>query len=158
MALQSGRTPLYYACLVGNVIAAEELCDAGADVNYVAPRNGVSVLHTACGNYGSGWRLIELLHAKGVNLNVQDAYGHTPLHYCKTAKVAKTICGCGVDYTVVDATGLTAQMHHAVRPSDLTTLLQSTLPPRFLAGCAALLPCKSPLAGMFSLAAQPGER
>lgn len=35
LAPQTGRTPLFYACLVGNAIAAEELCEAGADVNYV---------------------------------------------------------------------------------------------------------------------------
>ena len=117
---QTGRTPLFYACLVGNVLAAEELCEAGANVDYVSPTNGVSVMHTAAGNYGCGWKLVQLLHAKGADMNVQDVYGHTPLHYCKTVKGAKMICGCGIDYTIQDAKGLTAEQHHAVRQALIT--------------------------------------
>lgn len=35
LLVQSGRAPLMYACLTGNVEATTELCEAGANVNFV---------------------------------------------------------------------------------------------------------------------------
>ena len=79
-ASQSGRTPLFYACLVGNLPAArvrpptadygqpvatsaavllvapeltaplclpQALAEAGANVDFVCPRNGVAIVHGA---------------------------------------------------------------------------------------------------------------
>ena len=51
---------------------------------------------------------------RGIDLNVQDVYGYTPLHYCKTGKGAKMLCACGAKYEIADKDGNTAQKHHAV--------------------------------------------
>jgi hypothetical protein len=47
-------------------------------------------------------------------MNVHDEFGYTPLHYCKTGKAAKLLCGMGADCTITDKDGNTAQKHHAV--------------------------------------------
>ena len=58
---------------------------------------------------------------RGVDLNVKDVFGYTPLHYCKTGKAAKMLCACGSDYKIEDASGNTAQKHHAVSTGFVLT-------------------------------------
>ena len=74
--------------------------------------NGVCPLHMAASNYGVGEQLCASLHKAGAKLNVADAYGMTPLHYAKTARVAKELCGDGADFELADSAGNTPMQHH----------------------------------------------
>ena len=121
----------------------QALAEAGANVDYVCPRNGVAIVHgastrrrncrlgsllasteyrrlrsVAAANYGFGNNLVEVLHKHGANLDAQDQFGYTAMHCCKTARAAKMLCACGAEYTKVDKSGNTPVQHHLRNPQN----------------------------------------
>jgi len=82
---------LFEAARNGNNEAAKQHLDAGADVNaaFASPSaNGVTPLHLAAAS--NNRKLVELLIAKGANVNVKDENGRTPLYYAIARKNPKT--------------------------------------------------------------------
>lgn len=69
--------------------AVRYLLSAGADPNY-KQQNGQYIVHTVCERFESSVHLdiLHLLICFGVELNVQDAYGLTPLMYAVRAEKA----------------------------------------------------------------------
>lgn len=78
----SGRVPLHYAALFGDLHRARELVDAGTDVG-VVDHDGQSPLHYAA--QGCSVAVAELLLARGVDIDLEDVDGNTPL-WCATLR------------------------------------------------------------------------
>lgn len=82
-----GYTPLHF---VKNVIVAEYLIEQGADIKAVT-KDGKSVLHSIVElniyydiNFTELSNLIYFLIEKGINIDITDNNGNTPLHLCAT--------------------------------------------------------------------------
>lgn len=78
----SGRVPLHYAALFGDLQRAREIVDAGADVS-VIDNDGQSPLHYAA--QGCSVAVAELLLSRGVEVDPEDVDGNTPL-WCATLR------------------------------------------------------------------------
>lgn len=78
----SGRVPLHYAALFGDLHRAREIVDAGADVG-VVDHDGQSPLHYAA--QGCSVAVAELLLSRGVDVDPEDVDGNTPL-WCATLR------------------------------------------------------------------------
>ncbi|GAG25792.1 unnamed protein product, partial [marine sediment metagenome] len=74
----NGFTPLYEAVSVGNFTIARFLISRGANINFINPLNGTSILHSA--THDSHFKFILLLLLKGANIDAQAHDGETPLH------------------------------------------------------------------------------
>jgi ankyrin repeat protein len=74
-----GHSPLGLACFFGHSAAAMLLIERGADVN-VASHNNMKVapLHSAVARQSRN--LVELLLARGADVNAKQQAGYTPLH------------------------------------------------------------------------------
>lgn len=69
---------LHAVCEVGDCVQAQELIDAGADIDEQNFPDGWTPLHTAvCHGHKS---LVELLLTNHASTEIQDSRGHTPLH------------------------------------------------------------------------------
>ena len=102
----SGRTPIAWAAIRGDVVALETLIRFGADVN-LSDSQGQSPLHhartPAC---------IDVLTNAGADVHARDAFGHTPLHrVCRgsgSLPLLKRLVLAGVDINAIDHSGETA--------------------------------------------------
>ena len=75
-------TPLHYAIKIGNLEMAKEAILRNDKMLYVADDELKSTLHHAVARNGNNrLDIIELLLNSGVNVNVKDKFGGTPLHY-----------------------------------------------------------------------------
>ena len=75
------ETPLYKACLSGDIDIARRLIDAGADPN-AADKNGWTPLHWACRRAAVIFQdddLVRLLIENGADAGARDDNGETPL-------------------------------------------------------------------------------
>ena len=54
------------------------LIQEGADPNYASKETGETILHKVAANWGTD--LADLISEKGINIDVRDSYGRTPLH------------------------------------------------------------------------------
>ena len=73
---KGGMTPLLYAARDGRLAAAQQLIDAGADLE-LPDANGIRPLLMACLN--NKLDVARLLVAKGANVNADDFWGRSPL-------------------------------------------------------------------------------
>ena len=78
----SGRVPLHYAALFGDLHRAQELVDSGADIGTI-DHDGQTPLHYAA--QGCSVAVAELLLSKDVAIDPQDVDGNTPL-WCATLR------------------------------------------------------------------------
>jgi hypothetical protein len=76
------RTPLHYACEVGNNWMVQLLIEAGAKVNSLDVHK-VTPLHLACQE--SNKRVVELLLSAGADVHAVTLHLNTPLHYAAEA-------------------------------------------------------------------------
>jgi ankyrin repeat protein len=72
----SGRAPLHYAALFGDLHRARDLVHGGADIS-AADHDGQTPLHYAA--QGCSVAVAELLLAQGADVDAQDVDGNTPL-------------------------------------------------------------------------------
>lgn len=95
----SGRVPLHYAALFGDLHRAKELVDGGVDIR-VGDHDGQSPLHYAA--QGCSVAVAELLLSKGADVDAEDADGNTPL-WCATLRtrgegpIVQLLIGYGAD-------------------------------------------------------------
>ena len=95
----SGRVPLHYAALFGDVHRARELMDHGADVR-IGDHDGQTPLHYAA--QGCSVAVAELLLAGGADVDAEDAGGNTAL-WCATLRtrgegaIVRLLLGHGAD-------------------------------------------------------------
>lgn len=95
----SGRVPLHYAALFGDLHRAKEIVDAGADVGAL-DHDGQTPLHYAA--QGCSVAVAELLLSNGVAVDAEDADGNTPL-WCATLRtrgegpIVQLLLGHGAD-------------------------------------------------------------
>lgn len=78
----NGMSPLYYVAFIQNYELVKILVEAGADVNLPAPFTGDTPLHALLyhsENSKDGERILDVLVAKGANLNAKNSNGLTPL-------------------------------------------------------------------------------
>jgi uncharacterized protein len=78
----SGRVPLHYAALFGDLHRARQLVEAGADIA-VGDLDGQTPLHYAA--QGCSVAVAELLLSKGAHVDEEDVDGNTPL-WCATLR------------------------------------------------------------------------
>jgi ankyrin repeat protein len=95
----SGRVPLHYAALFGDLHRAKDLVHAGIDVR-IEDHDGQSPLHYAA--QGCSVAVAELLLANGAPIDAEDAAGNTPL-WCATLRtrgegpIVQLLLGHGAD-------------------------------------------------------------
>ncbi|MDH4113432.1 MAG: ankyrin repeat domain-containing protein [Actinomycetota bacterium] len=72
----SGRVPLHYAALFGDLHRARELIEGGSDVG-IGDHDGLTPLHYAA--QGCSVAVANLLLANGADIDAEDVDGNTPL-------------------------------------------------------------------------------
>ncbi|XP_071032233.1 85/88 kDa calcium-independent phospholipase A2-like isoform X2 [Oncorhynchus clarkii lewisi] len=94
----AGETPLHVSCRLGRVEAVNALLGGGARCDIIGSRG--YPIHAAM-KYSEKSCAEAVLDADPGQLQVEDAvYGGTPLHWCKTAEMCRTLLerGCLVNY------------------------------------------------------------
>jgi uncharacterized protein len=105
----SGRVPLHYAALFGDLRRADELVRNGADLR-VADHDGQTPLHYAA--QGCSVAVAELLLSGGAHVDATDLDGNTPL-WCATLRtrgegpIVRLLLGHGADPHHENAEGRT---------------------------------------------------
>ncbi|KAF4983421.1 hypothetical protein FZEAL_1150 [Fusarium zealandicum] len=113
--LERGANPLYFALLSGSHKAARRLIKAGSRL-ITHTGVGLHALHQACDQWDVEMvRLI--LEEDGVDVDIRDARGNTPLHYIQTAEprdgphrvpeIIELLMKKGANVNAVNALGLT---------------------------------------------------
>ena len=93
------NTPLHIA---RNVAVIKLLISNGADVNGMG-YEGLTVLHRAvCKNDSPS---IKFLISLGVDVDVEDEYGNTPLHLARNIEIVKLLVSHGADVNEKDENG-----------------------------------------------------
>ena len=92
-----GRTPLMLACEIRrkdedptesievSIAILKMLIDHGADI-HTTDRNGCNSLHLAVQSWPSDARIIKLLLQGGIDANLPDSEGYTPIHHFSEAR------------------------------------------------------------------------
>jgi len=73
-----GFTPLHWACYTNHVEVVEALLDNGAHIGDSTKKYKETPLHIASGNGYA--EIVNVLHARGADINATDSDGATPLH------------------------------------------------------------------------------
>ena len=100
-----GKTPLHLAVQWGRVATAKVFMDAGADPLLMSA-GGTSSL-TVAASYGHS-RLVWEILKRGVDVNISDSIGQTPLHhsvYRNRVSASKVLLVAGADPTLRTASG-----------------------------------------------------
>ena len=117
-----GRTPLHLALANGKVQAAQLLLRRGADDDLQR------LFFELVAEQALDRDTIELLSARGVDLNAKDAEGRPALHRAVAAgnlRLAKQLIDAGADVNLTDASGRTAlEIAAAGDEPSLVTLLE----------------------------------
>lgn len=74
-----GNTPLFYAA-AQDIAILQTLINAGADKNGLNGKNRTALHNAVLKNNITN---VRLLLDNGVNVNIEDIYGHTPIHYAQ---------------------------------------------------------------------------
>ena len=109
---------IHQAAKTGNIKAVKQHLAAGADVNAKDDKFGLTPLHFAAGRDRK--EIVELLIAKGVNVNEKDNRGGTPLHSTASGgrkEIAKLLIAKGADVNAKDEDGETP-LDWAIRNSN----------------------------------------
>jgi ankyrin repeat protein/beta-lactamase regulating signal transducer with metallopeptidase domain len=101
-----GWTPLFWAGCAGQTTVAEFLIENKADLAAQDGR-GHSLLHQAARARTDPVKLVELLIAKGADVNAKNATGDTPLHLVCYSNVAELLIAKGADINAKDRPGYT---------------------------------------------------
>lgn len=107
----NGYTPFYYLCRHGSeksILAVIDIFDKnGIKVDYdIMDENGTFLIHDLC--MRNMINAVKALIIKGININVQDMSGKTPLHYaCEylTDEICVLMIDLGADYKCLDFCG-----------------------------------------------------
>ena len=109
---------IHEAAKDGNIKAVKQHLDAGADVNSKGGYENGTALHFAAGKGHK--EIVELLIAKGVDVNAKDNRGGTPLHSTASGgqkEIAKLLIAKGADVNAKDEDGETP-LDWAIRNSN----------------------------------------
>jgi len=117
-----GRTPLHWACAIGDPNAVQALLQLGADPNQQSSQGTSTPLQLAA-EAGTGAGCIDLLCEAGVSLK-RDLHGRTPLHYAchvGTVEAAKILVRSGAPIEDAGEWGRTP-LHCAAYGNNFTVL------------------------------------
>jgi uncharacterized protein len=76
---QNGAYALSFATFGGDSLIVRKILDAGADLDFRDPAGRNTLMHSACSR-GLFW-FAEMLKSRGVDINVQNGRGETPLNW-----------------------------------------------------------------------------
>jgi len=97
------------AVAMGNIDAVKQHLAAGADVELKCKScGGTALCHT------TSKEVVQLLLAKGANVNAKRNNGETPLHYAATKEVAELLIANSANKSAKDDSGET-HLHHAAK-------------------------------------------
>lgn len=140
-----GNTPLHYAVLSKNITAARTLLKAGAKLD-IANNKGETVLdldngndelikeivqagsilhHTLKKGKGDISKAVQLLIYNGVDVNLKNSNGCTPLHYAAAFKsdIITELINYGADLNAVDNDGKTPLMYAFSEMNDKSIMM-----------------------------------
>ena len=106
---------IHEAAKDGNIKAVKQHLDAGADVNSKGGYENGTALHFAAGKGHK--EIVELLIAKGVDVNAKNNRGGTPLHLANNKEIAELLIANGADVNAKDEDGETP-LDWAIRNSN----------------------------------------
>ncbi|KAF4451833.1 hypothetical protein F53441_5152 [Fusarium austroafricanum] len=118
MVLEQGANPLYFAVQAGNWDMAELLIVAGADFN-THLGTGINALHQALSN--CDLNMVRNLLDEGIDPNVEDPFGSTPLHFLQSyggtkaadaCRIVRVLADYGADINHWDTPGTTPLIQH----------------------------------------------
>ncbi|MEZ5337344.1 MAG: ankyrin repeat domain-containing protein [bacterium] len=132
-----GQSPLMHACLAGEKQMAEELMDAGADINAVEPRGGTMLGAAA---FAGDWELVDFLIAHGADPLQRYRGGRTLLfelarHPDWPRSLAQSLLEQGIDLDAVEELGNSTALIAAARTGNLpmvSFLLENGADPGFV--------------------------
>ena len=119
---------IHQAAYDGNIEAVKQHIAAGADVS-VKKKNSPAVLFEASGtplHYASTKEIVELLIAKGADVNAKSSDGSTPLHdaaYYGRTVIAELLIAKGADVNAKDDDQGRTPLHWANSTKEIADLL-----------------------------------
>lgn len=105
-----GVPVIYLAASIGNHIAVERLIEKGAFANAVSEYSGMNAIQIA--SFSGHSKVVKILIESGVDVNIQDSDGKTPLHFAIEGlqedgdiEIINTLIDCNADSSVTDKDG-----------------------------------------------------
>ena len=112
---QTGRTTLHEAAANGDHTTVRHLIENGSDVNKPTFLGGDTALHIAASREHSDV-IKEIMRHNDADPNIRNKYKATPLHYAKSAAIAKLLLSHGAALDLLDSNNNTPLQSIVARP------------------------------------------
>ena len=99
------------------------LIQEGADPNCASKETGETILHKVAANWGTD--LADLICEKGINIDVRDSYGRTPLHVAASSNnsdMVQWLLGCQANLEAKTTSECQTPLHYAARFDSMESI------------------------------------